>query len=378
MSDSAVTPDASTLTLTTLDGVVLTIPCAPGSTVLKAAVVAGHRLPCLCWQGACGVCWARHVTGEYDHDTYNPQAIGPMAGENAVLLCRTTPRGDCSFDLPYEANRIVDSHPPVRRATITALEPVAHEVVRLLLTFEPDDVHGSAAEFNPGQFVQIEVPRAPGSADPGPYPPSRAYSMANCGNRDGELEFYVHVQRRGKFSSYVRERAKVGDVLILHGPQGGFGLRERGLRPRWFAGGGTGVAPLLSMVRRMAERGDPQPVRMYLGFTTTAHVFAAEAVAELAATMPDFAATVCIWKPDAVAAEGAPPMRSLEELAAATGLAVVSGTPTQALAADLEDAGETPDVYVCGPPPMVQSVEVALAEAGVTPEFVVAERFTES
>ncbi len=370
--------DGATLTLTTADGVVLTIPCPPGMTVLKAAVVAGHRLPCLCWQGACGVCWATHTSGEYDHAAYSPQAMGPMAGEHGVLLCRTTPRGDCSFDLPYEANRIVDSHPPVRRAVITALEGVAHGVVRIAMRFEADDVHGSAAEFDPGQFMQIEIPRAPGGGDPGPYPPSRAYSIANCGNWDGELEFYVHPQEGGKFSAYVRERAQVGDVLTLHGPQGGFGLRERGLRPRWFVAGGTGLAPLLSMMRRMAEWGDPQPVRLYVGFNTTRHVFATEAIAELAAAMPDFAATLCIWKPDATAAEGAPEAPTLDELAGATGLTVVAGTPAQALAAALDGVPEIPDVYVCGPPGMVQAVEVALAEAGVDPEYVEVERFTQS
>lgn len=371
-------PDGSTLTLTTVDGVVLTIPCPPGMTVLKAAVVAGRRLPCLCWQGACGVCWATHTSGEYDHAAYSPQAMGPMAGERAVLLCRTTPRGDCSFDLPYEANRIVDSHPPVRRAAITALEDVADGGIRIAMRFEAHDVHGSAAEFDPGQFMQIEIPRAPDAGDPGPYPPSRAYSMANCGNWDGDLEFYLHPQERGKFSAYVRERARVGDVLTLHGPQGGFGLRERGLRPRWFVAGGTGLAPLLSMMRRMAEWGDPQPVRLYLGFNTTRNVFATEALAQLAATMPDFAATLCIWKPDAVAPEGSPPAPTMEELARTSGLTVVAGTSAQALAEALDDEPETPDVYVCGPPAMVQAVEVALAEAGVAPEYVEVERFTQS
>lgn len=362
---------SSTLTLTTLDGVVLTIPCPPGMTVLKASVVAGHRLPCLCWQGACGMCWATHTGGEYDHAAYSPAAIGPMAGEHAVLLCRTTPRGDCSFDLPYEANRIVDSHPPVRRAAITALDGVAHDVVRIAMRFESDDAHGSAAEFDPGQFMQIEVPLAPGAGDPGPYPPSRAYSMANCGNWDGDLEFYLHLRGGGKFSSYVRDRAKVGDVLTLHGPQGGFGLRERGLRPRWFVAGGTGLAPLLSMIRRMAEWGDPQPVRLYVGFNTTAGVFATEALAELAGTLPDFAVTLSIWKPQAGPT-------TLDELAASTGCTVVAGTTAEALTRDLEQAPETPDVYVCGPPPMVQAVEVALAEAEVDPAYVEVERFSES
>lgn len=397
MPESATGTESTTLTLTTLDGIVLTIPCQPGMTVLKAAVAAGRRLPCLCWQGACGVCWASHVSGEYDHDDFNAQAIGPMAGERAVLLCRTRPRGDCSFDLPYEANRIVDSQPPVRRATITELHPVAHEVVRIAMRFCPDDVHGSAAEFDPGQFMQIEIPRPADAGDPGPYPPSRAYSMANCGNWEGDLEFYVHVQDRGKFSSYVRDRAGVGDVLTVHGPQGGFGLRERGLRPRWFVAGGTGVAPLLSMIRRMAEWGDPQPVRVYAGFTTTAHVFAAEALAELAATMPDFAATLCIWMPGTTPPgsvsgppqgsvsgppQGSPPglLRgsTMAELAEATGLSVVAGTPAEVIARDLEGIEETPDFYLCGPPPMVQSVEVALAEAGIQPDHVEAERFTES
>lgn len=346
----------TTVALRTTDGVTHTITCDEQTTVLDAAASDGLVLPSLCGQGACGVCFATVTSGQIEHADYNPQAMGPMAGEGAALLCRTYPRSALTVDLPYDSSRIVQEAPVVRSARIAELESVSRDVVRLRLTVESDEF-GSAAEFDPGQFMQLTVPGTQ---------VQRAYSLANCGNWDGELEFFIRVLASGAFSDYMRQRAAVGDVLTTRGPQGAFGLVENGLRPRWFVGGGTGVAPLLSMLRRMAEWGEMQPTRLYLGVNTEADVFAREEIAALATLLPDFTATTCVWRPAA-------------ELPQADDAgALMAGTPADAVVADLGQMPEPPDIYACGPPAMVQAVEYALAEAGVDPERVVTERFTEN
>ncbi|MEU6236772.1 2Fe-2S iron-sulfur cluster binding domain-containing protein [Kitasatospora sp. NPDC047058] len=331
--------------LTTTDGGRLDFTCAPGRSVLEAAAEAGATLPASCRRGTCGSCHATVTGGAYELGAHSGQAL--PAGERehgGVLLCRTYPSGPLSADLPYEQSRILYGGIPAREAVIAALEPVAHDTVRLELTL--DD--GPDCQFDPGQFVELQPPGSD---------VKRAYSPANTGNWEGRLEFFVRLREGGAFSGYLAHRARPGDRLTVHGPQGAFGLRETGLRPRWFVAGGTGLAPLPAMVRRMAEWQDPQPARLFLGVNEPQDVFGVRELAAVAAELPGFRYDVCVWRPTP---EWSGP----------------TGTPADLFAAALTGlAGAAPDVYVCGPLPLVDSVRQAALLAGVPPEQVHRERF---
>lgn len=343
--------------LTTVDGETREFQVAEGQTVLQGAYEAQTILPALCLHGSCGVCLGAVTSGDYAHDDYSPDAIGPLAPQGAALLCCARPKGDMEIALPYESSRIVDAAPPVREATITGLDRVSQWVWRIRMTLTPDDVHGSAAEFDPGQYMQILLPG---------QEQWRTYSLANIGNWDGELEFFIHQQLTGMVSDWLRnEEGTVGDVLSVRGPSGAFQLMENGTRPRWFIGGGTGLAPLLSMARRMAEWGEPQAVRIYLGVNTPGDVFCLDELTELAEQLPDASVTICVWKP-----EGDLPESAHDKIR------YVQGTPAEVVGAALADFPAPPDMYVCGPSPMVVALENALAKAEVPSDFVLMERFT--
>jgi ferredoxin-NADP reductase/ferredoxin len=337
--------------LRTSDGVESTIDCPPDTTILDAAAAAGLFLPSMCGQGSCGACAATVTEGDYAFGDHDPSVVDhPDRG--GVLLCRTTPQGVCRVTLPYDRSRVVNAPPAIRTAQVSAVEPVADAVVRLELTLAPDEHGGTAAEFDPGQFVQLQLPGRE---------PLRAYSLANGANWDGLLELYVRLHPGGFFSTYLLDRARVGDTIIVHGPRGGFGLHENGFRPRWFVAGGTGLAPMLSMLRRMAEWGEAAPARLYFGVNTTGQVFGTAPIEALAEALPDFRASVCVWRPD-----GEDPWPGFV------------GTAVEALSADLADIDEPPDIYVCGPPAMVEAVQAAARAAGIPDEQVNAERFTAS
>ncbi|MFE6867511.1 2Fe-2S iron-sulfur cluster-binding protein [Kitasatospora sp. NPDC057692] len=330
--------------LTTSDGARLEFPCGPGRSVLEAAAEAGAALPASCRQGTCGSCHASVTDGRYDLGPHSAQALPPDGRDRGeVLLCRTYPCGPLSAALPYERSRILYGGIPVREAAVVAVEPVARDTVRLEL--RADDLD---CQFDAGQFMELQLP------DGGP---KRAYSLANTGNWEGRLEFYVRLREGGAFSSYLADRARPGDRLTAHGPQGAFGLHETGLRPRWFVAGGTGLAPLLAMVRRMAEWQEAQPARLFLGVNEPQDVFGLRELEEVAAELPGFRHEVCAWKPG-------------------TDRSVPAGLPSDLLAAALaEHPGPAPDLYVCGPPPLVDAVLRAASAAGVPPEQVHRERF---
>ena len=340
--------DSVPVALRTSDGQRLEFGCSPGQSVLEAAAEWGAALPAACRQGTCGSCRATVVSGAYDLGTHSEAALPPEErAAGGVLLCRTYPRQDLTAELPYGDARIVYGGIPERVGTLTALETVARDTVRLEIVLEPDEETGAGFQFDAGQFVEVEVPGRAGR---------RAYSLANTGNWDGVVELYVRLRKGGLFSSYLSGPARTGDRLTLHGPQGAFGLHETGLRPRWFVAGGTGLAPLLSMARQMAEWQDPQPARFFFGVNEEADAYGEAELRAVADELSGFASEVCVWRPS-------PAWRG------------ATGTPARRLAEELRGTGGSPDIYVCGPPALVEAVTRAATDGGVPRERVFRELF---
>ena len=366
VAEAGVTYD---VTLVTTDGQESTLACNSATTVLDAAEDAGMMLKASCESGGCGACSAVLKNGRVEMGDHDPNVIEVPEGQGGILLCRSFPREDCRIELPYDESKIVHG-PPVRRdAEITGLDRVADGVMRLTLTLRPAEDGSSTADFESGQFFKIVVPGAPGRDGVVPGAPGRdgvssehdkevrrAYSPANVSNWDGQLEFYIRLLPGGAMSDYLSERAKVGDVLTVSSADGEFMLAENGLRPRWFLAGGTGLSPLLSMLRKMAEFGEMQPARLFFGVTRHGEVFAQDEIAALAEILPEFQAHTVVWNADP----------------AWTGAV---GNPVELAAAEIALMEEMPDVYLCGPPPMMDAAMAALTAAGVPEDQIHAERF---
>ncbi|MCL2455289.1 MAG: 2Fe-2S iron-sulfur cluster binding domain-containing protein [Micrococcales bacterium] len=335
--------------LVTSDRVVLDLDVPEGTSVVEAAADAGFALPAQCRQGTCGSC---HATAHGDHrlGPHSPAALPPQqeaAGQ--VLLCRTYPRGPMEVTTPYPRSRVLDGGPGRREGTVTDLVRVARDTVWVRVRLDPDPQTGTGYQLEPGQFVEVQVPGDDRR---------RAYSLAGTSSWDGDAELLIRLLPDGYFSGHlVGLLDGRGDRrVVLHGPMGAFGLRESGLRPRWFVAGGTGLAPVLSLLRRMAEWGDPHPARLFLGVTTPQDVPRLPVLADLVTELPTLSIERCVRHPD----------ETWEGL---------TGTPVDLLTTALAaHQGTVPDVYVCGPPGLVDSVASAVAEAGLDPDHVIAER----
>ena len=336
------------ISLTTLDGKQINFNCEPKQTVQDAAESAGFFLPAICKTGSCGTCAGRCTQGDYHLDSYNLSLLPENPKEHGdILLCRTYPDSDLQLTAPYNASQILTGQQTMREAEITSVELIAERTVRLVLQLLPDQQYGLAFEFNPGQYVELEVPE---------LNLKRAYSLANTSNREGKLEFLIRLQANGQFSSYLQQTAKPEQHLQIWGAYGGFGLQEQSLNPRCFIAGGTGLAPFLSILRRMAEWGEDHPTRLFLGVNTEQEIFCQQELTALSKAIPQLQLEICVWKPG-------------------ESWAGYRGTPVDALRSYLSSATTLPDIFLCGPPLLVEAAtQVALA-AGIDTSRIFCERF---
>ncbi|MBP2312650.1 aromatic/alkene monooxygenase hydroxylase FAD-binding subunit MmoC [Azospirillum soli] len=340
-----------TIDLVTRDGERVSFPCDETESVVAAAAKANLTLPGHCREGGCGACRATASEGDYHLAGHSASAL-PAEAANAreVLLCRTFPRGDLSIAAPFDRSHILSGPVAERQAEIVERALVGERTVRLLISLVPDEDNGNAAEFEAGQYMELEIP---GTGV------RRAYSLSNTANWLGHLEFLIRLQPGGRFSHWLEHEARPGQILSVRGPQGSFTLQERGLRPRWFVAGGTGLAPMLSMLRRMAEWQEPQEARLYFGVSVEAELFALDELERLKAELPKLTVVPCVWKPGA-------------------GWTGFAGTPVDALRRDLADAKTAPDIYLCGPPALIDAAEAAARDHDVPADHLFSERFLPS
>jgi propane monooxygenase reductase subunit len=230
--------------------------------------------------------------------------------------------------------------------TVLAVEALTHDISRLRLRVdEPDDLG-----FRPGQYVDLWVP---GSDE------RRSFSIASL-PEDPELELIVKRYPGGLFSGLLDGRIGPGDALGFTGPFGAFYLRP-GDRDALLVAGGSGMAPVLGLLRQMARDGTDRRVRFFYGARTRADLFDLELVAELGEQIEDFEFVPVLSDPSP-----------------GDGWNGEEGFVHTAVSRYLTLSGLTaPEAYVCGPPPMVEAVaELLGGRFGVDDHDIHFDKFT--
>jgi methane monooxygenase component C len=340
------------IVIETEDGETCSFECGPNEDLISAGLRQSVILMASCRAGGCATCKGECTDGDYELSEVSVQALPPDEEEDGmVLLCRTYPRSDLHVLVPYTFDRI--SFEAIQTnwvGEVTALEKVSSNVVRLVVqVLTADGSSPISLNFAPGQFVDIEIP--------GTHT-RRSYSMASISS-DGALEFFIRLLPDGAFSKFLTTDAKVGMRLALRGPTGAFNLRESSARPRYFIGGGTGLSPVLSMIRHMKSVGDPTPAKLFFGVTRREELFYLDELKELQKAMPNLDVRVAV-------VEGG------------DGNGVSGGTVIDLLRSDLGENAARPDIYLCGPPGMIDAAFSAAETAGVPKEQVYLEKFLAS
>jgi propane monooxygenase reductase subunit len=326
--------------------------------ILDAAFRQGIHLMHGCREGQCSACKSYVLEGEIQMERYSTFACNDAEVEEGyVLLCRAHAFSDCRIELlNFDEDELLGGVPIQDvRTRITAIEPMTRDIVSLRLTA----VEPATYEFKPGQYSDIGIP---GTDE------HRSFSMATTQSTPGEVEFLIKKYAGGKFAALLDGGLSVGDELRLNGPYGSFTIKEGHALPVVCIGGGAGMAPILSLLRHLNETGSTRPVRFYYGARTAEDLFYVEEILTLGKGLRNFEFVACL-------SESLPDVNSPAVAALPAALTPQEGNVTHVVAQREADLARC-EVYLCGPPPMVDAALLFLDAQGVPKDQIFYDSFT--
>ncbi|WP_030166110.1 MULTISPECIES: benzoate 1,2-dioxygenase electron transfer component BenC [Actinomycetes] len=339
MQETAPAATGHQVALSFEDGVTRFITCREDQTVADASYRQRINIPLDCRDGACGTCKALCESGDYDGGTYISDALSDdEAAEGYALPCSMKPRSDLVLQIAA-SSAIAKTEAATYTARLVELDRISPTTVRFGFEIE----NRSALVFLPGQYVNISVPGTD---------VTRSYSFSN-GPHDGRLTFLVKLNAGGAMSDYLTERAAIGDELTFTGPHGSFFLRESD-RPILLLAGGTGLAPILSMLRKLRAEGSRRKAHLIYGVSTDDDMVESDELDSLVGDLDGFTWEHCVSGESSTATN--------------------KGYVTSLLAPHHFYDGDVA-IYLCGPPPMVEAVRQHVKEVGIEPTGFYYEKF---
>jgi toluene monooxygenase electron transfer component len=209
--------------------------CGADDTLLRAGLRAGLGFPYECNAGSCGTCKVELVEGQVT--SLRPDAPGLSdrdRARNRVLACQARPATDCTIKVRLRDENVPAHRPAKFSATLTAVRDLTHDMREF--TFASKGAPG----FLPGQYALFYLP---GLEAP------RTYSMSNVDDGSGTWQFMVRRVPGGTGTVTLFDKVPVGTQITLDGPYGLAFLRPDSPRDLILIGGGSGLAPVLSIAR---------------------------------------------------------------------------------------------------------------------------------
>jgi phenol hydroxylase P5 protein len=301
------------------------VQCREDQNILDACLRNGVWLPHACGHGTCGTCKVDVLEGDVLHNDASDFALMEYErNEGKTLVCVATPGSDVVIEADVEHEEGVVMHPVKDyEGTLSVLEDCARGTRRLLIDLDTE------ISFNPGQYVQIALPNGDGE--------TRSWSVASSPSNSKQIELTIRNTPGGKGTEgWVFKDLKVGDRIKVTGPYGRFFIRTAKDKPIIMIGGGTGLAPLKSMVTHVLEEGHEHVMHLYHGVRGAEDLYDVEHFRQLETEHEgQFHYHPCLSEEEGV--EG-----------------TSHGLVTDVIDTDFKTLrGHT--AYLCGPPPMVEA-----------------------
>ena len=317
-----------------------TLRVSAGAPVLEAALAAGLNLPHSCKSGHCGSCRARLLAGELRYP--GPRPLGVTAAEAAdgyVLLCQARPRSDVTVEARFIAS-VADVEIKTLPCRIARLVPLAPDVMQVWLRLPSVE----RLPFHAGQYLDVLLEGGR----------RRSFSIASPPHDSELLELHVRRVSGGGFTERLFGTAPgapitAGALLRIEGPVGQFSYRD-GADPVIMVAGGTGFAPLKSMLRHVLENGIRRAVHFYWGARHTRDLYEEGQVLEWVRRHPQLTFTAV-----------------LSEATASEATHHRVGWVHEAVLADHPHLAGY-EVYAAGPPAMIEALRASFPRHGLKPE----------
>lgn len=325
------------------DGETFQFTAKPDQSILSAAYEAGLPLARDCEMGDCQTCRARILSGEIELDELAFITLeDDEVAEGAILQCVSMPVSDVEIELPYNRAHLK----PVKtfEVTIAEVKPLAETTWILRGQISG----GGKLDFLPGQYVNIAIPGTDAT---------RSYSMSSAPSSPRDLEFLIRILPDGIMSDYLRNNARSGEKLSITGPHGVFYLRQ-GAGPVMMVAGGTGLAPMVSMLRTLLAKEDTaRAITLCFGVNTQADLFYLDELEKLKQAFKQLDLRFAVVEPG-------------PDWSGAAGFVTDLLQPN--------DITENLQAYLCGPPPMIKAARSWFQDNGLAREHIFAEEFIPS
>jgi CDP-4-dehydro-6-deoxyglucose reductase len=317
---------------------------SPDETLLQAALNAGLAIPYGCRNGACGACKSRILEGRVDFANTQPHVLGieDMAAGFALTCCARP-----LSDITLEVREVVSQKDiPVRTmpCRVQEITRVADDVMIMRLKLPANE----RLQFIAGQYIEFLLQDGK----------RRAFSLANAPHEDDLLELHLRLIPGGSFTAHAFSTLKERDILRFEGPLGSFRLHEESTRPIIMLAGGTGFAPIKSLVEHAIHSRIVRPMAIYWGARNRAGLYLPELPKRWAAEHSHITYLPVLSEPDAG-----------DAWSGRTGLV------HQAVLDDIADFSPY-QVYACGAPVMVEAALRDFTARGLPADHFFADIFS--
>jgi NAD(P)H-flavin reductase/ferredoxin len=258
------------------------IDVADRETILEAALAADINYPFACHSGTCGTCKSLLLSGEVELLEHSSLALtAEERSQGFILACSAVPSTDCEVSFTEEPE--AESH-PLRKleCRVADLTDATHDIKLVALEAEGE----APLVFAAGQFVRLAFGDLPG----------RDYSMANRPDVP-RLEFHIRLTSGGAASGYVHHNLKPGDRVTVRGPYGTSFLRKAHPGPILALAGGSGLAPIKSILDTALGEGLTQKITLYFGVRDERDLYLEEHFHALVAAHENFSFVPVLSQP---------------------------------------------------------------------------------
>lgn len=316
-----------------------------GKPLLSTLMEEDIFIPSACGgRGSCGLCKVRVTKGAGQYLPTELPWISEEEKANGIRLsCQVKVKNNLEIWIPEELFNVREF-----RSRVAKIRDLTHDIKEITLELiEPDEIN-----YKAGQFIQLKIPAYELTGEP----VYRAYSMSSCPSETHSIELMIRYVPNGISTTYVHQYLREGDEMFFNGPYGEFYLRDTE-REIIFIAGGSGMAPIKSILMDMAERGINRRARFFFGARTKKDLFHMEEMKELEKKLPNFQFIPSLSAP-----------LPEDQWSGETGLIT-----------DIVDkymeSGENVEAYLCGSPGMIDACVKVLTKNNVPEELIYYDKF---